>query len=327
MLVYIKNILFLNQSMINKKIKDIIFHIFDTETTGIREFDRPIEIAIIKYKLGQVLNSKDWLLNPGMPVHPSARAVHGISDEMLIDKQDYNSIKGELLEFVSDRVLLAHNIDFDLKMIPEFSDGSFIKLDILTLAKKIFKIGDLNTKKQDLTSFKSQELRYWLGLEVDTRGIPAHRAVSDVIVSAHVFDEILHRFLKLNLGDTFGDLVLFHDTPTLIDSFNFGKYKGQPIPGVLQKEKQTGFKYIGWLMQKIYSQEIKIDKDMLFSLEFFLQDMNELKTFKKSDNNIVENQTQKKPFMDNTGQSTIKIEKNDVDQPFMLTKRFGRHNG
>jgi len=294
----------------NKKIKDVTFHIFDTETTGKNENDKPIELSIIKYKLNEVLAFKDWLINPGMLIHPSARAIHGISDEMLVNKPSYQEIKSEFMSFISDKVVLAHNIDFDLKMVPDFNSEDFLKLDILTLAKKVFKIGDLNSKGQDLTSFQSQELRYWLELDVDTMGLPAHRATADVIVSAHVFNEILNRFLKLNLGDTIEDLKLFHDTPIMLDSFNFGKYKGRKIEEALEEDKKVGFNYILWLMPKIYSNEFKLDSDMLYSIEHHLKKVDILKHFKKD------------------SKTNLSEQKNNSDEKInptpKLIKRFGK---
>lgn len=299
-------------NMLKNNIKDITFHIFDTETTGKNAHDKPIEVSIIKYQLNKLLDFKNWLINPGILIHPSARAIHGISDEMVSDKPTYEQIKDEIINFISDKVILAHNIEFDLKMIPELNQEEYIKLDILCLAKKLFKIGDLNEKGQDLTTYQSQELRFWLGLEIDTMNLPAHRATADVIVSAHIFDVILNKFIKQNLGQTLEDLINFHNTPILIDSFSFGKYKGRNISDSLEEDKNNNFTYIKWLMPKIYSQEFKIDSDMIYSLEFYMEKMDILKHFKKISNQ------ESTPF------ATLEvIPTQKINTPFKLNKKFG----
>ncbi len=91
--------------------------IFDTETTGLdnRE-DRVIEFGGIelvnRFPTGRFFHV---YINPqGRAVHPDALEVHGISDAMLADKPHFGSIANELVEFLGDAMLVAHNASFDV---------------------------------------------------------------------------------------------------------------------------------------------------------------------------------------------------------------------
>jgi DNA polymerase-3 subunit epsilon len=56
--------------------------VFDTETTGTDvNADRIVTATIASITPGQPLNTRSWLLNPGVPIPAAATAVHGITDE------------------------------------------------------------------------------------------------------------------------------------------------------------------------------------------------------------------------------------------------------
>lgn len=60
---------------------------FDLETTGTDVVnDRIVEIAILKVYPNGNKESKTWLVNPQMPIPPSATAVHGITDEKVANE-------------------------------------------------------------------------------------------------------------------------------------------------------------------------------------------------------------------------------------------------
>ena len=94
--------------------------VFDTETTGLERLeDRVIEIGgvelINKFPTGRTFHK---YINPqGRQVHPEALAVHGISNEQLLDKPTFAEILDEFLEFFDGAKLVAHNAMFDLGFI------------------------------------------------------------------------------------------------------------------------------------------------------------------------------------------------------------------
>jgi DNA polymerase III epsilon subunit-like protein len=52
-----------------------------------------------------------------MPMPPEAERVHGHSDAFLADKPLFHERAGELLEFLGDAQLVAHNAGFDMRFV------------------------------------------------------------------------------------------------------------------------------------------------------------------------------------------------------------------
>ena len=75
---------------------------------------------------------------------------------------------------ITNWTMVAHNNAFDLEMIPELKEAENLHLDMLRFARQIYKKGEVGHKEQLLTSHKSQELRYWLNIKVDTGDLQAH---------------------------------------------------------------------------------------------------------------------------------------------------------
>ncbi len=83
--------------------------ILDTETTDLDGY--VVEVAVLDAATGQVL--LDSLVNPGCPVHPEARWVHGISDAELADAPPLADVWPQLLAATEGRTVLAYNAEFD----------------------------------------------------------------------------------------------------------------------------------------------------------------------------------------------------------------------
>lgn len=90
--------------------------IFDTETTGFNHQgdDRMVEIGCIEM-IGRVMtgNTYHCYFNPLRAMPSGAEAVHGLSDKFLSDKPVFAQKAAELLEFLEDSPLVAHNAPFD----------------------------------------------------------------------------------------------------------------------------------------------------------------------------------------------------------------------
>lgn len=90
--------------------------IFDTETTGFDPLtgDRMVEIGCIEM-VGRVMtgNSFHAYFNPQRAMPAAAEQVHGLSDKFLSDKALFAHKVDELLEFIGDSPLVAHNASFD----------------------------------------------------------------------------------------------------------------------------------------------------------------------------------------------------------------------
>jgi len=90
--------------------------VFDTETTGLNPAggDRIVEIGCIEI-LNRVETGRHFhcYFNPDRDMPFEAQEVHGLSNLFLSDKPRFAEKAAELLEFIQDSPLVAHNAGFD----------------------------------------------------------------------------------------------------------------------------------------------------------------------------------------------------------------------
>src|SRR5262249_46281368 len=93
--------------------------VLDLETTGKRtHVDRIIEISTLKLMPGGTTKINTRRLNPGMPIHPEATAVHGITDADVADEPPFEEIATPLAANLERCDLCGYNIwSFDLKIL------------------------------------------------------------------------------------------------------------------------------------------------------------------------------------------------------------------
>jgi DNA polymerase-3 subunit epsilon len=91
--------------------------VFDTETTGLDPFQghRLVEIGCIEL-VNRIPSGQHFhrYINPERDIPAEAFAVHGLSLDFLKDKPRFPDICEELIEFIGDAPLVAHNALFDL---------------------------------------------------------------------------------------------------------------------------------------------------------------------------------------------------------------------
>jgi DNA polymerase-3 subunit epsilon len=90
--------------------------VFDTETTGLSPYsgDRMVEIGCVEM-FNRVETGRHFhcYFNPGREMPFEAEAVHGLSTMFLSDKPPFADKAEELLDFIEDSPLIAHNATFD----------------------------------------------------------------------------------------------------------------------------------------------------------------------------------------------------------------------
>ena len=94
--------------------------VLDTETTGLDPFQghRLVEIGCIEL-VNRIPSRQSFhrYLNPERDVPPEAAAIHGLSSEFLKDKPFFAEIVDDLVAFIGDAPLIAHNALFDLAFL------------------------------------------------------------------------------------------------------------------------------------------------------------------------------------------------------------------
>ncbi len=122
--------------------------LFDTETTGLDPLtgDRVIEIAALELE-GDLPTGRSFhrLLHPERDIPDEVVRIHGITLDHVRDAPKFIEVAEELLEFLGDGPLIAHNAGFDFGFLdaefarsghPALDRGRMI--DTLVLAKQRF---------------------------------------------------------------------------------------------------------------------------------------------------------------------------------------------
>ena len=92
----------------------------DTETTGlsVNEKHRIIEIACIETNdLTPTKKVFHKIINPQRDVPEDAFKIHGFSTDFLKDKEIFDEVVDEFLEFIKDKKIIIHNASFDLSFL------------------------------------------------------------------------------------------------------------------------------------------------------------------------------------------------------------------
>jgi len=167
-------------------LEDSEFIIFDIETTGISLRNcRITEIGAVLYRGGEVLDRFDTFVNPGMPIPEDIVKLTGITDEMVADAQSVEQALDAFMQFAGDRVLIAHNANFDMGFMKLAAEECGKKLDntyLDTLALSRYVNTDTN--------------RHSLERLVDYYKLPHanhHRADDDAEMLAHVFEKMIEK--------------------------------------------------------------------------------------------------------------------------------------
>jgi len=94
--------------------------VLDTETTGLDPLSghRVVEVGCIEL-LNHMPTGREFhfYANPERDMPPEAEAVHGLSSSFLADKPLFSSLADELLGFIGDAPIIAHNAGFDMGFI------------------------------------------------------------------------------------------------------------------------------------------------------------------------------------------------------------------
>jgi DNA polymerase-3 subunit epsilon len=159
----------------------------DTETTGLSadSGDRIIEIGCVELVNRKLTgNHKHFYLNPGRDSHEDALKVHGITNEFLRDKPQFEMVVDELLEYVAGAEIIIHNAAFDLGFLdrelalvgrPVFRRFVGSVTDTLAMAKEMYP-----GKRNSLDALCDR-------LGVDNSGRTLHGALLDAELLADVY--------------------------------------------------------------------------------------------------------------------------------------------
>ncbi|MCR4823710.1 MAG: 3'-5' exonuclease [Treponema sp.] len=158
-----------------------VFTALDTETTGLKPTEeRIIEIGAVKFNKDGEISRFSSLVNPRILIPPFCQELTGITNKMVFGQKEFSELAGELLEFLGDSVIVAHNAQFDLR---------FINAELERCGREILQNKAVDTLRFSRWAFPENE--HWslqhLAKQFNIEVKSAHRAEDDARVCMEVF--------------------------------------------------------------------------------------------------------------------------------------------
>ncbi|MEL6975871.1 MAG: 3'-5' exonuclease [Bacteroidota bacterium] len=222
---------------------------FDLETTGTNVAkDRIVEISILKVFPNGNKESKTWLVNPEMPIPDEVIAVHGISNEKVVNEPTFKQLSKEIYRMIQDSDLAGFNSDrFDIPLLAEemlraevdFDMKKMVSVDVQTIFHKM--------EKRTLGA----AYKFYCDKDLED----AHSAEADTLATYEVLKSQLDRYPELEndvkkLSEfttrrqslDFAGFIGLNKNKEAI--FTFGKHKDKTVDEVMNTEPG----YFGWIL-------------------------------------------------------------------------------
>jgi DNA polymerase III epsilon subunit family exonuclease len=168
----------------------------DTETTGLSENDRVIEVAFILRNYHTMLE-KRWysLINPlGQKSGSMAMQAHKIPDRALICEKPFSDLADSIMHFIDDHLLIAHNVAFDRRML----NSELARLSLPLLCGSRFEC-TLKLARQINRGEKNNLSAVCERYEIDLASrSECHGAMQDSLLLAEVYPLLKLKQVKLN---------------------------------------------------------------------------------------------------------------------------------
>lgn len=260
--------------------------IFDLETTGLDFIkDRVIQLSYIKVMPDGEEKRENITINPLIPIPPFVTELTGISDADVADSPKFKEIAPQLAEEFKGCDLAGYNSNnFDIPMLCEEFLRAGIDFDFskcrLIDAMAIF-------RKQERRNLAAA-YKFYCGRKME-EDFEAHRADQDTEATYRVLMgqldryseenepeperrlvndmQFLAEFSKQNDNVDFAGRIIWAEKkdakgnvvkdengePIKVETFNFGKYKGQEVAAVLRHDPG----YFSWMLANDFTNNTK----------------------------------------------------------------------
>ena len=162
------------------------YAVLDIETTGGQYNEEGItEIAIHRFDGVQVIDKFISLVNPEKEIQPYVVQLTGINNKMLRNAPKFHEVAKRIVEITQDCVLVAHNANFDFRVLQNQFRQLGYEYDLPTLC----------TVELSKILIPEQET-YSLGKLCRAIGIPVsdrHRANGDAIAALKLLEVLLEK--------------------------------------------------------------------------------------------------------------------------------------
>ena len=161
----------------------------DTETTGLsfKDGHKIVEIACIETKdlvaTGKVFHK---LINPKRTVPEDAFKIHGYSQEFLSDKDTFDKIADDFVNFVKEKKIIIHNATFDI---------GFLNGELSSIKKELIKnelvIDSLNIARNKFPGMSNSLDALCKRFNIDLSRRTKHNALLDCELLREVYINLL----------------------------------------------------------------------------------------------------------------------------------------
>ena len=166
-----------------------MYTIVDLETTGGKFNEESIiEVAAYKFNGTEITDQFISLVNPVRDIHPYVEKLTGISSKMVKTAPKFHEIAKRVIEITTDSILVAHNAQFDYRILQlEFKrlgyEFSMKSLCTVILSQELL---------PEQESFKLGKLSRSLGIPLKDR----HRASGDALATVELFKILMEKDVK-----------------------------------------------------------------------------------------------------------------------------------
>ncbi|QDK40737.1 hypothetical protein DOM21_04555 [Bacteriovorax stolpii] len=203
----------------------LTFCVFDLETTGgNHQHDKIIEIGMVRIKNLQIVDHKSFLINPEVHIPEFIQKLTTIKDSDVADAPVIETVIDEILEFMGDSILVAHNTSFDVP----FFNSVLKRLGKPELQNKSI-CTNLMTKYM-IPNILSSNLNYMSKI-FDLKHQKAHRALDDTMASAELLLKYLSIFIHKKIAKV--NSLYYPKNKFELDRINYKK--DVPLEGILEQ--------------------------------------------------------------------------------------------
>ncbi|MDD7097281.1 MAG: 3'-5' exonuclease [Prevotella sp.] len=260
--------------------------IFDLETTGLDLVrDRIIQISYIKVGIDGSEKRGDHIINPGIMIPKEVEELTGITNEVVKDKPNFKMLAQSLCnEFEGCDFAGFNSNRFDIPMLAEEFLRVGINFDFSKCRMIDAQVIFHKMEKRNLAA----AYKFYCGRKME-EDFEAHRADQDTEATYRVLQgqldmynpetqeeeerripndmDVLNEFSKMNNNVDFAGRIVWSDAKgpngqplkdadgnsVMIEVFNFGKYKDQPVATVLRSDPG----YYSWIMGSDFTYNTK----------------------------------------------------------------------